>query len=109
MSGKEVTSSRLADIGQKLKAMRKLLVDLSCVKVTEDKQRSPASRPSTSRPVRRRARCQLSPDKEGELAKEVMQRVDKSISSSPSSQMQLQMMTPHQGRTSPRHLIADDP
>ena len=59
-------------------------MDLSTdVKVTEDQERevevSLTSSLSTSHPVKRRAKCQLSCNQEGDLAEEVKQRVAKSM------------------------------
>ena len=88
MIDEEVTTSRLADIGQNLEEIWKMLEDLFIhVKVIEDQQRevgaSSTSSPFTSIPVRRRAGCQLSPDQEGDLSEEVRQRVAKCMRQPP--------------------------
>ena len=84
ISDKEMITSSLADISQKMEEMKKMLVDLyTQVMATEDQQREVAashtSSPSRSCPIRRTAKHQLSPDQEGDQSEEVRQRVVKSM------------------------------
>ena len=80
MSDEEVAIPRHADASQKLEEIMKMLMDLSIrVKVIEDQQMevgaSPTCNPSTCHLVRKWARCQLSPDQEGDLSEEMRQRL----------------------------------
>ena len=70
------------EFAQKIEVMMRRPTDLtSRVQATEDQQRevaaSPSDSQSTSHPVRRRARCQLSPSQEPDLSDEVRQRIAK--------------------------------